>query len=447
MALRGRFARVWPQARQLLLDHLLVEAGEGHEGAKEAAEALKVRVERAQPKPAPPKEPEIAEEPEVAEPEPEPEPEPEEAPAPPEEAPAEPEAPRAAEEEARAPYAEAPVRGRTKRPGGKGRSEAEQLSPEVRELPFLRRDLAQAYPTHEPDLLEDWLERAVLDLAAMDAPVVVLGPPGSGKEFLARRMHARSELGRGPFITFSASSCPPSLWALELFGDADAYGHLTAALGGTLFVEDAGVLEDALLDRLLRELPKQREPVRLVLSVRLAPGEDPQGFIGAAGGLLGELMRGLLANQVVVVPPLADRGVVLGRIADHYMMRWSMKHNRVITSMDPATFEVLRRHRWPAGVTELKAILEAAVLRCDGQRLLPEHIGLAGGAPSGGVLVDLDELSQATEDLKALLRDVQTAVYLEAYNREQGNKTAAARQVGVKRSTYVRRLKQILGEE
>ncbi|MEO1268329.1 MAG: sigma 54-interacting transcriptional regulator, partial [Myxococcota bacterium] len=317
-----------------------------------------------------------------------------------------------------------------------------------RELPFLRRDLAEAYPTHEPDLLEPWLERAVQDLAVLDAPVVVIGPPGSGKEFVARRIHALSDQGRGPFITFAASNCPPSLWALELFGDADAYGHMTAAVDGTLFVEDAGVLEDRLLDRLLRELPRQAGPVRLILSVRLSPTEAPEGFIQSAGGLLGELVRGLLANQRVVVPPLSERGAVLGRIVDHYMMQWAMKHNRVITSMAPATFDLLRRHPWPAGVTELKAILEAAVLRCDSQTLLPEHTGLTStGTGSDGILVDLDELAQATGNLEALLMDVQAAVYLEAYNREQGNKTAAARLVGVKRSTYVRRLKALLGEE
>jgi DNA-binding NtrC family response regulator len=131
---------------------------------------------------------------------------------------------------------------------------------------------------------------------------------------------------------------------------------------------------------------------------------------------------------------------------EHYLHFFSMKHNRVITDFSVESMEAILRRRWPGGVIELKAALEAAVLRCDSDTIDLEHMAIEAtrrDSPSADAGAQALQLWVKTApDLREALWILQELVYLEALEREEGNKSAAARLVGVKRTTFIRRLKE-----
>ncbi len=313
------------------------------------------------------------------------------------------------------------------------------------ELPYLRRDLAERHPVEEPGLMELMLERQIDGLADGDAPVIVIGPTGIGKEFVARRIHAISRESSGPFIKFNVSTCPPSLRALELLGEGPGEGHLGAARGGVLFVEDAAELDEAPLTRLLAEAGGESASARLVLSIRTHPNQSAEQAIKSLGGSLGQLARGVFSQRVIALNALHERPQIVRSIVDHYLHGWAMKHNKVITDVSVDAIEILMKRRWPGGVAELRACLEAAVLRCDGDTLEARHLALTTSSAIDKAPVSGDAMQlwiKTAPDLREALWQLQELVYLEALEREEGNKSAAARLVGVKRTTFVSRLKE-----
>ncbi len=316
------------------------------------------------------------------------------------------------------------------------------------DVPYMRRDMAEAYPVGDPGLLEPELEVRIDNLVRSDAPLILIGPAGIGKEFAARHVHSASNTAEGPFIKFSVSTCPPSLRELELLGETSGQGHLGAARGGVLFVEDVAELEEEVLSRLLAEAGAMQPPARLVLSVRTLLGQPVKDVLQNLEGSLGQMARGMFSHRIIVLAPLHERPRFLQVMVDHYLLGWAMKHNKVITEVAPEALEQLKNRVWPGGVQELKAILEAAVLRCDGDTLEAHHLGLdlSGNAADPpdptGTDKDVEMWIRASTNLQEALWRLQEFVYLEALEREEGNKSAAARQLGIKRTTFLRRLQQ-----
>lgn len=323
------------------------------------------------------------------------------------------------------------------------RAEAPALERAPLELAFLRRDLAREYPVEDPELVGPELEAGLIALAKDDAPLIVVGPPGAGKEFLARAFHAASR--SGAFIKFPVSSTPPSLLTIELLGDGEEEddevrgGHLHAARGGVLYIEDAGDLPEELLAQLLRALGGWAAGTRLVFGIR-----GPQDV--RLEGTLGKLSEGVLAQRVVRIPQLGPDKKRLRALADHYILRYAMKHGAYVAEAAEEVHTMLASRPWAGGVRELKCVLEAAVLRCTGSKLILEDFldplgDKPAATPNGGAAAEPSEGVENAADLKAWLWSAQRAAYDEALRRAEGNKSAAARLVGVKRSTFAKRLK------
>ncbi|MBW2737033.1 MAG: sigma 54-interacting transcriptional regulator [Deltaproteobacteria bacterium] len=234
-----------------------------------------------------------------------------------------------------------------------------------RELPFLRRDVGAMYPLDEPSQVPEAARGPCGAGAETDTPLILIGTPGVGKEFVARWYHSQSPLADGPFIKFAVSHCPPSLRQIELLGDEEERGCLGAARDGMLFVEGASELADQVLDRLLHDASISEDPLGLILAVRCPASVIPEDHLGQMRGSLGELARGILSHRVVLLPRLAETPERVSTLADFFMHSFAMKHNRVITSMTDEALVELSGRDWVAGVSELKAVVEAAVLRCE----------------------------------------------------------------------------------
>ncbi len=315
------------------------------------------------------------------------------------------------------------------------------------------------------------VRRAIEKLAPYDLSVLVTGPSGTGKELVARALHAGSPRAVGPLVAVSCAAVPPSLLEAELFGykkgaftgaTADRIGKLEAAHGGTLFLDEIGDCPLPMQAALLRAL-QEREITRIGdtavrhVDFRLvsATHKDLAAEVGA--GRFREDLVFRLREVAIELPPLAARDgdvVLLARLFLRQAEHELRLPPRQLTSDARAA---LVAHDWPGNVRELRATMRRAAVMADGEDIGVPELGLggAGGAipivpmprPTAGMLAPATEKgSPATEDTRPLAdaRDAFVTRYVEAaLSRAGGDRLAAAAQLGIS----VRSLYRYLGED
>ncbi|MGE8565686.1 MAG: sigma-54-dependent transcriptional regulator [Achromobacter sp.] len=282
--------------------------------------------------------------------------------------------------------------------------------------------------------------------ARSDATVLVLGETGTGKELVARALHRNSSRGARPFVAVNCAAIPVELMESELFGHvrgaytgatSDRAGRFREAEGGTLFLDEIGDMPLATQAKILRVL-QEREitPVggaRVVpVNVRIvaATHRDLPGAVAA--GKFREDLWYRLQVVPIALPPLRERlGDVL-TLAEHFLRRIGDGVPRRLTT---AAAQRLLAHSWPGNVRELRNAMERAAVLCHGVAIEPEHIGLqpmgnAQGAPD----IPLD--GPLAEAVAALERTMIQRALLAA----DGNRTEAARRLGLSRQQLYRKL-------
>jgi DNA-binding NtrC family response regulator len=296
-------------------------------------------------------------------------------------------------------------------------------------------------------ITDDPRVRELLDLvdrvASTDVPVLVTGETGTGKELIARRLHARSMRAAGSFVAVNAAALPETLADSELFGhergaftgaDRARAGRFEEASGGTLFLDEVGELSPALQAKLLRVL--EERTVRrlgserdLPVDVRIvaATNRDLAQEIGTGGFRRDLYFR--LAVVPVALPPLRERGRDVGVLACHFAARLAARHKLSSPELTPAVYEALVRHSWPGNVRELRNVLENAVVVRAGQPIRPEDLHLSAVAASPAA----PSLDEETREREAVL---------EALRRAGGNREAAARLLGISVRTLYYRLRR-----
>ncbi len=288
--------------------------------------------------------------------------------------------------------------------------------------------------------------RRVLELirrvAAADVSVLVRGESGTGKERVARLIHALSARSRGPFLPLNCAAVPETLLEAELFGIEAGVatgvtarvGKLELAQGGTLFLDEVGDLTPLLQAKLLRVV-QEREVERVggrgvvKVDVRLvaATNRNLEAMMEA-----GEFRRDLYYRLRVVellLPPLRQRREDIPLLAHHFLRLHGARLGRPKVTLSRGALEVLLRHDYPGNVRELENVLEAAVAMAPSSHVEAEDVRLAlgRGEPPGAAASDtLDEVVRA---------HVQRVVHA-----HRGNRAAAARALGVDRSTLYRML-------
>ncbi|MEZ4450414.1 MAG: sigma 54-interacting transcriptional regulator [Nannocystaceae bacterium] len=295
-------------------------------------------------------------------------------------------------------------------------------------------------------------------LAGSELPVMLLAETGAGKELIARAIHDASPRAAGPFIAINCGALTPSLLESELFGHgpsaftgADRRGRdglLHAASGGTLFLDEVAEMAPAMQAALLRvleggvyyrvgEVTPRRADVRLVC----ATCRDLPARIAA-----GEFRKDLyyrLRGGVITLPPLRERGDVIA-LAEHLLARLCARDGaRPTPRLSPAAAARLRRHGWPGNVRELRSCLEVAlVLGRDVDALGPEHL-----PPDLEVSIEAPAPASARAPAPgptggASLEAIEARAVEAAVEAAGGNLSAAARSLGIARSTLYRRLRR-----
>jgi hydrogenase-4 transcriptional activator len=229
-------------------------------------------------------------------------------------------------------------------------------------------------------------------VAPADAPVLILGETGSGKEVVARAIHSRSRRAAKPFLRVNCGAIPPDLIDSELFGHEK--GSFTGAVGarkgwferadgGTLFLDECGELPLAAQVRLLRILQDGTfERVggerQLTVDVRIvaATHRDLQGLVGS--GRFREDLWYRIAIFPIKLPPLRERKEDIPALATHFALRAAKRLGTLPLAPTPADIDLLLSYPWPGNVRELAAVIERAAILGDGKRLeLAQALGAA----------------------------------------------------------------------
>ncbi|MBI5017899.1 MAG: sigma 54-interacting transcriptional regulator [Deltaproteobacteria bacterium] len=283
------------------------------------------------------------------------------------------------------------------------------------------------------------------EVAASEATVLLQGESGTGKELFARALHDLSPRGRGPLVVVNCGALPESLLEVELFGAKrgaytgaveDRVGRLDRAKGGTLFLDEIGDLPLPLQVKLLRVLENREfQPLgsgkTRVADVRFlaATHRDLDAMVRA-----GTFRQDLFFRVNVVplsIPPLRDRPEDVPLLLDMALDRFSRVSAKRIRGFSPGALRLLLAHPYPGNVRELLNLVERAVILCRGPEIRPEHlppsVSERGSAALQGPARNVPAGPEAVADALA---------------RHGGNRTRAARDLGVNRTTLWRWEKQ-----
>lgn len=278
------------------------------------------------------------------------------------------------------------------------------------------------------------------------APVLLVGESGVGKEVVAELLHRWSRRPEGPLVSINTSALPETLIESELFGhekgaftgaDRRHVGHFEQASGGTLFLDEIGDLPASLQPKLLRALETGRVrrlggDAECAVDVRLvsATNRDLEAEIAAGRFRMDLYYR--LAVFVIEVPPLRERPEDILPLAHRVLAAAAGAARRFA----PAAASCLEAYDWPGNVRELKnAVLRAGIL-APGERVMPEHLPPA-------VRAAIDAVGSVGRGVEPrALADIEREAIFAALARCDGNRTRAARELGISRRKLLYRLKE-----
>lgn len=324
---------------------------------------------------------------------------------------------------------------------------------DLSELETLRHELEGRFRVGEIVSRSPLMQRlfeVIPAIAISPSTVLITGETGTGKELMARTIHALSRRNKEPFIALNCGALPDSLLESELFGykagaftgaTKDKPGRFALAKGGTLFLDEIGEISQALQVRLLRVLQERSfEPLGGTVSV-----QTDVRIIVATNRDLSELMkngtfREDLYYRVNVVrlelPPLRRRKEDIPLLVDQFIAKFNRLHHATVQGISAEALSLLMAHDWPGNVRELENIIERAFVLCPDGTIdiahLSEEITAHGGHHAVGMS---GSLHTVRSQLEAQL--ITTALEKNAFNR-----LASAQELGMHKTTLFRKIKQ-----
>jgi transcriptional regulator with GAF, ATPase, and Fis domain len=291
----------------------------------------------------------------------------------------------------------------------------------------------------------------VLELVQRVAPskisVLISGESGTGKELVARMIHARSGRAEKPFVAINCAAVPESLLEAELFGiergvatgvEARA-GRFEFAQGGTLFLDEVGDMPAALQAKLLRVLQEREiERVggrrRIPMDVRVLAATHADLSRRISAGEFREDLYYRLRVVEILLPPLRERREDILRLARYFLDRFAVREGKGRLTLDRDAAAALMRHPFPGNVRELENVLEGAAALCRGSVIREADLQWVPAASAGA------SASPATEEVAVLsLRSLEARQIQRALALSGGNKSRAARMLGIHRRTLYRK--------
>jgi PAS domain S-box-containing protein len=324
---------------------------------------------------------------------------------------------------------------------------------DLSEVEALRRELEGKFQvgdliSHSPAM------RKVFDLvpavAATASTVLIQGETGTGKELLARAIHHTGPRAQKPFIAVNCGALPDTLLESELFGYKkgaftgavqDKPGRFALAGDGTLFLDEIGEISPALQVRLLRVLQEHTyEPLGDTKSMRT----EARIIAATNRDLATQVKRGAFREDLfyrinvvrVELPPLRRRKEDIPLLADHFVERFNRLQQKSLAGISADAMALLMAHDWPGNVRELENVVERAFVICAGKTIglecLPDEIrGASATGPHGATA------------MASVRRMIESQAIVNALKRHNGNRNAAARELGIHKTTFFRKIKSL----
>ncbi|WP_219118779.1 PEP-CTERM-box response regulator transcription factor [Janthinobacterium sp. UMAB-56] len=293
--------------------------------------------------------------------------------------------------------------------------------------------------SRDPGMLK--LCRSVEKVAPSSASVMLLGDSGSGKELLARGLHALSSRHAQRFVAINCAAIPDNLLESELFGyERGAFtgaarqtpGKIELARGGTFFLDEIGDMPMALQAKLLRFLQERviervggRAEIAVDVRIVCATHQDLK-VLGEEGRFREDLFY-RLSEIVLRIPPLRERAGDVALLAQHFKNKFCASEGRSNLHFSAGALQLIESYGWPGNVREVENCIKRAVIMCDGPQIAADDLGLPASAQAGSVdeAINLRQAREAAE-YKVMVR---------ALARADGNIARAAELLGVSRPT------------
>ena len=293
--------------------------------------------------------------------------------------------------------------------------------------------------SRDPGMLK--LCRSVEKVAPSSASVMLLGDSGSGKELIARGLHALSNRSAQRFVAINCAAIPENLLESELFGyEKGAFtgaarqtlGKIELAHGGTFFLDEIGDMPLALQAKLLRFLQERviervggRGEIAVDVRIVCATHQDLKTLAGQ--GRFREDLYYRLSEIVLRIPPLRERAGDPALLAHHFKNRFCASEARASLHFSSDAMQAIEAYHWPGNVREVENCIKRAVIMCDGPLIAVEDLGLPDGAQGTAPEESLN-LRQARDA-------AEYRVMVRALARSDGNIVKAAELLGVSRPT------------
>ena len=275
--------------------------------------------------------------------------------------------------------------------------------------------------------------------------VLILGASGTGKEYVAHRIHNLSARADKPFFALDCGAIPRDVAASEFFGhkkgaftgaDTDKRGAFEMANGGTLFLDEVGNLSYEVQVQLLRALQERRiRPVggtqEIPIDIRLvcATNENLEEAVGE--GRFREDLYHRINEFTIYMPKLSERGSDLFLFADLFIRHANEELNRTVEGLDSDAAELLASHSWPGNLRELNNVVKRAVLLTRGNKITTTELTQAMGQ------IRTDNVLQLHDE------DTERQRIITALQQTNGNKAKAARLLGVDRKTIYNKIEKL----
>ena len=317
-----------------------------------------------------------------------------------------------------------------------------------------------AYLIGEHPLIQK-ITQLVRKVAATDATVLIMGESGTGKELVARMIHAQSPRTERPFIPVNCGAIPAELLESEMFGhERGAFtgaigqraGMFQLANGGTIFLDEVGEMSSTLQVKLLRVLQdREVRPVGADKSLRV----DVRVIAASNKDLASEVDIGNFREDLfyrlqvipIVMPPLRERRSDIPLLVSFFLDKHGRKRPGNPVEISEEAMVHLWEYDWPGNVRELENLLERLVILSEDGRIALENLPPNIRSFISEKKIPRPALGEEGLDLNTAVEEFENRLIEEALRRTKGNKQAAARLLGLKRTTLVAKLRRRRGED
>jgi DNA-binding NtrC family response regulator len=330
------------------------------------------------------------------------------------------------------------------------------------------RDLEKKVETLESQLNEKFgMENIIGDSPAMkqvfeviqqtaptQASVLIQGPSGTGKELVAQAIHRLSTRAKGPFVAVHCAALSATLLESELFGHekgsftgatVQRKGRFEMADGGTLFLDEISEIDPSIQVKLLRVLEERtfervggEETIEVDIRVIAATNRDLRSYVQQ--GKFREDLFFRLNVVDITLPSLAERAGDIPLLADRFLKEYGDKNGKRIEGLTPDAVSLLAAYAWPGNVRELRNTIEKMVVLSRSERLsardVPANIREAVKGPAGSAASRMPVLMSGS------LAETERRKIMAVLEKNGGNRTRAADELGISRRTLHRKLRE-----